>query len=111
MKSFKEKYNIKSNGQVFLILLVFAVTGSTAAFIAKPILTFIGITKQSVPIWVYYPLYILLIYPFYKVLLLFYALLFGQFNFFWNIIKKMLLKMKLTALVNYIDKKKNAFQK
>jgi hypothetical protein len=111
MTNFKQRWNIKSNWQLFLIIVVFAVTGSTAALIAKPILSLVGITKQTVSLWIYYPLYILLIYPFYKILLLFYAILFGQFEFFWKIIKKMLLKMKLNSIVNFIDKNKNAFQK
>lgn len=71
MTNFKQRWNIKSNWQLFLIIVVFAVTGSTAALIAKPILSLVGITKQSVSLWLYYPLYILLIYPFYKILLLF----------------------------------------
>lgn len=111
MANFKEKYNIKSNWQLFLIVVVFAITGSTAAFIAKPILSLLGISKQSISLWLYYPLYIVLIYPFYKTLLLLYAIVFGQFDFFWKIIKKMLQKMKLNRLVNFIEKNKKAFQK
>jgi hypothetical protein len=33
MASFKERWKIKSNWQVFVILLVFAITGSSAAYL------------------------------------------------------------------------------
>lgn len=103
-KELKSRWNIKSNFQFFIIFCVFAITGSTAAVIAKPILGVIGITKESVSLWLYYPLYILIIYPFYKILLLFYGALFGQLPFFWNIAKKLFLKMGFKFLVVFIEK-------
>lgn len=103
-KNLKARWNIKSNFQFFIIFCVFAITGSTAALIAKPILEWVGITKESVSLWMYYPLYILIIYPFYKILLLFYGALFGQFSFFWAIAKKMFVKMGLKFLVDRIEK-------
>ena len=84
MNKLKQRWNITSNFQFFTILMVFAITGSTSALIAKPILTFIGITKESVNIWLYYPLYIIIILPIYKILLLFIGTLAGQRDFFWN---------------------------
>lgn len=98
MGSFKERWGIESNGQVAIILFVFAITGSTAAYIAKPILSFIGITRESVPIWLYIPLYLIVLLPFYKVLLLTYGTLFGQRKFFWAFTKKMLSRMGLGFL-------------
>lgn len=100
----KLRWNIKTNFQFFIIFCVFAITGSTAAVIAKPILTYLGITKETVSLWVYYPLYIVLIYPFYKILLLVYGALFGQFSFFWNIAKKLFIKIGFKFLVNFIEK-------
>jgi manganese efflux pump family protein len=99
MATFKERWNIKSNGQLIVILIVFAVTGSSAAFVAKPILSFFGIVKGSVSHWIYYPLYIVLIFPVYQVLLVSFGFLFGQFTFFWAFEKKMLRSMKLGFLV------------
>lgn len=88
MTSFKERWNIKSNWQVFVILLVFAITGSSAAYLSKPILTLFGISKENP--WQYYPLYIILIFPVYQVLLVSFGFIFGQFTFFWAFEKKML---------------------
>jgi hypothetical protein len=99
MSSFKERWNIKSNWQVFVILVVFAITGSSAALLSKPILGIFGIIKGSVSNWVYYPLYILLIFPVYQVLLVSFGFLFGQHSFFWAFEKKMLISMGLGFLV------------
>lgn len=104
MNKLKQRWNITSNFQFFIILLVFAITGSTSALIAKPILTFIGITKESVSVWFYYPLYIIIILPIYKVLLLLIGTLAGQRNFFWNFIKKMLDRMGLGCIHRIFEK-------
>lgn len=105
MNKLKQRWNISSNFQFFIIILVFAITGSTSAYIAKPILAFLGITKVSVGAWLYYPLYIIIILPIYKVLLFIIGTLFGQKNFFWNFIKKMLDRMKLGFIGKFIDEK------
>ena len=104
MNKLKQRWNITSNFQFFTILMVFAITGSTSALIAKPILTFIGITKESVNIWLYYPLYIIIILPIYKILLLFIGTLAGQRDFFWNFIKKMLDRMGLGFIHRIFEK-------
>lgn len=76
-----------------LILLIFAITGSTAAYIGKPILAWCGISKQAVGIVGYIALYILVITPIYQVLLLAYAALFGQFNYFWTKQKRLFARL------------------
>ena len=105
MNKLKQRWNITSNFQFFTILMVFAITGSTSALIAKPILTFIGITKESVGIWLYFPLYIIIILPIYKVILLIIGTMAGQHTFFWNFIKKMLDRMKLGFIGKFVDDK------
>ena len=104
MNKLKQRWNITSNFQLFSILLVFAITGSTSALIAKPILTFIGITKESVGIWLYFPLYIIIILPIYKVILLIIGTMAGQHTFFWNFIKKMLDRMGLGFIYRIFEK-------
>jgi hypothetical protein len=103
MSSFKERWKIKSNWQVFVIIVVFAITGSSAAYLSKPILSLFGIVKGNVSNWLYYPLYILLIFPVYQLLLVSFGFIFGQFTFFWAFEKKMLKSMGLGFLVK--DKK------
>lgn len=104
MASFKERWNITSNRQVWIILLVFAITGSSSAYLAKPILEFIGITKETLTGWLYYPLYIVLIFPVYQVLLVFFGFIFGQFTFFWAFEKKMLRSVKLGFIADWFEK-------
>ncbi|MBJ2173026.1 diacylglyceryl transferase [Aureibaculum sp. A20] len=86
----KKRWNLTSNLQVIAILVVFSITGYTSLIIAKPILEFVGLPQATTNPWIYRPLRILLIFPFYQVLILIYGWLFGQFEFFWNFEKKML---------------------
>ena len=86
----KKRWNLTSNLQVIAILVVFSITGYTSLIIAKPILEFVGLPQATTNPWIYRPLRILLVFPFYQVLILIYGWLFGQFEFFWNFEKKML---------------------
>ncbi len=104
MSNFKKRWNITSNWQVFVILVVFAITGSSAALLSKPILGFFGITKETTNLWLYYPLYIVLIFPVYQVLLVSFGWLFKQHTFFWAFEKKMLRSMKLGFIADWFEK-------
>lgn len=95
MEKLKKRWNLTSNWQVFVILLVFSITGYSSLLIAKPILNLVGLDQATTNPWIYRPLRILLIFPFYQVLIVFYGWLFGQFAFFWNFEKKMLSRMGL----------------
>ncbi len=98
MASLKERWGITSNFQMVLIFIVFALTGSASAWITRPILAYIGITKDSLHPLLYWPLSLILILPVYKVLLILIGTLFGQRIFFWNFVKKMLIRMRLGFL-------------
>ena len=89
LNKIKIKWKIKSNFQLLIIFLVFGVTGSTAAWISKPILDFTGITQATISSWVYWPIRIIIIFPLYQTLLLIFGAIFGQYNFFKNFVKKM----------------------
>lgn len=90
MATFKQRWKITSTFQLTIIIIVFAITGSTAAYVSKPILACFGITRAASSPWLYFPLYIILILPVYQVLLVGYGFLFGQFRFFWAFEKKLL---------------------
>ena len=98
MKKLKERWEIDSNFQLFLILLVFAINGSFAAWVAKPVTEFIGISFENTSAWIYIPLRILLIFPIYQITLPIVGWVFGQFKFFWNFEKKMLSRLGLGFL-------------
>ncbi len=103
MDRLKERWGITSNFQLVLIFIVFAITGSSSVYVAKPFLSLIGLAREnfSTAWWggtLYWILRILLIFPFYQVLLVIYGWLFGQFKFFWEFEKKMLSRMGLSFL-------------
>jgi hypothetical protein len=98
MEKLKQRWGITSNFQLVVIFIVFAATGSTSAYLSKPVLGWMGITKDTLSLWAYYPLYIILIFPIYQVLLVFFGFISGQFTFFWNFEKRMLRMMGLGFL-------------
>ncbi len=98
MKKLKERWGIHSNFQLVIIFIVFAITGSSSVYVAKPFLEYINLDRTHFDngFWGgvgYYVLRILLIFPFYQVLLIVIGAIFGQFKFFWNFEKKMLNRM------------------
>ncbi|MFS4468406.1 DUF6787 family protein [Maribacter sp. 2210JD10-5] len=103
MEKLKERWGITNNFQLLVIFIVFAITGSSSVFVAKPFLNLIGLQLDNFPdTWwrglLYWTLRILLIFPFYQILLVIFGWLFGQFKFFWAFEKKMLSRMGLGFL-------------
>ena len=86
IEKLKNRWKLKSAGQVVIVLIVFACTGFTILFLKKPILTLLAgeegnTTLASV-------LYYIFILPLYNIVLLAYGFLFGQFQFFWDFEKR-----------------------
>ena len=102
MRKLKERWQIDTNWQLFVVFLVFAVTGSTAAKFAGPLTEAIGLTNDA-GWYIYWPVRILIIFPIYQVLLVFFGWLFGEFEFFWKFEKKMLRYTGLGFLVKHED--------
>lgn len=103
MEKLKKRWGITSNWQIFIILLVFSITGSTSLFITRPLLDFLGLVKENYfhsfgAILFYYTVRIILILIVYQILLLSFGWLFGQFNFFWGIVRKMLVRIGFKSL-------------
>lgn len=98
MEKLKKRWGIDSNFQIVIIFIVFGLTGSAAAKLAAPLTELIGLTQESTNPWLYWPIRILLIFPIYQVLLVFFGWLFGQFKFFWTFEKKMLNRLGLGFL-------------
>ena len=96
----QEKWGVNSLWQVFVICVVFAITGSMSLKVGRPVLDFIGVHQETMNPWLYWPARLLIIFPIYQVLLVFFGFVFGQFRFFWNFEKKMLSRMGLGFLFN-----------
>lgn len=90
---FKKKWNIESNFQLVIILIVFAVTGTSTLYVKEGIFFLLGITGET-DLWLRVILYILVILPAYNVMLLIVGFLFGQFRFAWEFEKKMFSRLK-----------------
>ncbi len=90
---FKEKWNIKSNWQLTIILIVFSITGSAALVVRKFAFSLMGIQPETT-LFLKIPLYILILFPAYQILLLIIGTLVGQFHFFYAFQKKSLAFLK-----------------
>jgi hypothetical protein len=97
MNRLKQRWGITSNFQLIIIFVVFAITGSAAAWLSKPICVWLGITKEDFGGW-FTLIRLIIIFPIYQVLLVLIGFLFGQFRFFWGFEKKMLKNMGLGFL-------------
>jgi len=95
IKYLKDKWNLKSNFQLVIILIVFAITGSGSLYISKPLMEFLSITTENMDIYLYWILRFIIVTVVYQFVLLLVAFVFGQFNWFWNFEKKILKKMGL----------------
>ncbi|SFZ92847.1 hypothetical protein SAMN05428642_1021035 [Flaviramulus basaltis] len=100
MDKLKKRWGIDSNWQIFAILLVFAITGSTASYIGKPILKLLSITTDSFGTYGYWLVRIVLLFIMYQFMLVFFGWLFGQHKFFWNFEKKMIRRVGLKRFVD-----------
>ncbi len=99
-KKLEHKWKVVYRWEMIRIFIVFAITGSSSVFVGKPIMAFIGITKENLNTFVYWFLYIIIGLIFYQLLLVFFGWLFGQFQFFWEFEKKMLRKFGLKRLID-----------
>ncbi len=90
MDKLKRRWNISSNTQLVLILLVFTINGSLSGIITKPILSFIGVSRENIPFIIYWLLYFLAISVIYYTLLIIISKIFGQYSFFKDFAKRSL---------------------
>ena len=77
-----------------LILCVFAITGTTTAFVSKLITGWVGFTEATHWLWKLLLRLVVLIFG-YQAILLVVAFLFGQFSFFWKYEKKILTRLRI----------------
>lgn len=88
-----KRWGVTYRWELIAIFLVFAVTGSSAGRLSDPLMEIIGLDKEIVSGWIYWPVRILLIFPIYQVLLVILGWIFGQYNFFKLFAKKMVSRM------------------
>ena len=90
-----KKFNAKSKFHLFIIFLVFGLSGSFSLWISSPIMSALDLNN----ILNNYPLYIfirvIIIILIYQLILIFFALIFGEFEYFWSFEKKFLKRIKI----------------
>ncbi|MBU2938657.1 hypothetical protein KO494_03795 [Lacinutrix sp. C3R15] len=94
-KKLENKWKVTYKWEMIAIFMVFAITGSSSLFVGRPLMKWIGITKENLNITIYWILYIIIGLIFYQILLVTYGWLFGQHKFFWEFEKKMLKRFGL----------------
>ena len=99
LENLKKRWGINSNLQVIKIIIVFGITGSLAAWLSKPFISFLNIVDEGTFLsWI---LRLIIIFPIYQIILIIVATLLGEFKWFWNFLKKMLIRMGFRFLSKY----------
>lgn len=101
-KKLEIKWKVDFKWELIAIFIVFAITGSASARLSGPVIEWIDLDRDTTNGWVFWPLRLLIIFPFYQILLVLMGWIFGQFEFFWAFEKKMLRKFGIK-----LDKENN----
>lgn len=88
----KKRWNVDGK-DLFLILCVFAVTGTTTAWVSRAITGWAGFTPETHPGWKWLLRAGVLVFG-YQAILLAVAACFGQFAFFWRFEKRLLQRLR-----------------
>lgn len=88
MERLKAKWGITSNLQLAVILIVFAISGSLSMFLSKPLLSVLGVEKEKLSLWVFWPVRIVVMFLSYYIVLVSVGTIFGQHRFFAAFAKK-----------------------
>jgi len=84
----KQKWGLKSNRDVFVIMIVFSIAGMSIVFVRKPLFHLLGVTPET-PFLLKFLLWLLIVFPTYQINLIIFGTLLGQFKFFWEKEKQM----------------------
>lgn len=105
----KNKWNITTNRDFILIMIVFSLAGMSIGFERKIVFHLFGIDKD--PLWVKILVYVPLIVPIYQVNLLIFGFLLGQFKFFLEkekrLIKFLLEKIRPSRSTSHITSRRS----
>jgi len=84
----KKKWNIDSNWDFVLIMVVFSIAGMSIVYVRQPLFHLLGITTAT-PFWIKFIAWLSIVFPTYQINLIIFGFLLGQFNFFWEKEKQM----------------------
>jgi hypothetical protein len=101
-KNLKKKWGIETSFQLIIIFIVFAITGSVAAKMSDPITTYLNL--DTLPGLFYWPIRILIVFPVYQILLVW-------FGFFFGVLVSMITFQKDKFIFNFFLKMSIMFSK
>ena len=87
-------FKVKNLKQLVIVFLVFSITGSLSVVLGEPIINFFfedGF-ENNLYFWI---VRIIIIFPLYQILLIIVGTIFGEFRYFWNIEKRILMRLKI----------------
>ena len=89
------KFNAKSKIHLFIIFLVFGLSGSFSLLISSPIMSILDMKNTLNNYTLYFFFRVLIIIPIYQLILIIIATIFGEFEYFWKFEKKILKRIKI----------------
>ena len=95
IQSLVNKFNAKSKFHLFMIFLIFGLSGSFSLWISSPIMSALDLKSTLNSYTLYIFLRVLIIIPIYQLILIVIATLFGEFEYFWRFEKKFLKRIKI----------------
>ena len=93
IEKMKKRWGVESFGGLLLILFIFAITGITTLYVRELVFGWIGIGSAT-PLWLELIAWIIIVFPSYQLLFLFFGFAMGQFEFVWEFEKKSLNRIK-----------------
>ncbi len=88
MEKLKNIFKVSSTYQLVVVFIVFGITGSLSLFLSDYILNYLNLENLIISL--------LLLLIIYQILLIIIGTLFGEFNYFWAMEKKILSRFKIT---------------
>lgn len=79
LQKLQDKWKLNSLFQVIIVLIIFALGGSTCAFLGRQIMPAFGFESKNFGYWVVYILLVTLLWP---MCVLAYSIILGQYPFF-----------------------------
>ena len=90
----RKSFKAESNWHLFIIFLVFAISGTLSVIVSGPIINFLKINEFVDSYSLYLTIKILIIFPVYQIVLLVVGTFFGQYRYFLDFEKKMLMRFR-----------------
>jgi len=93
LKKLEKHWIVDKKWKIIKLFMIFGITGTTSLFVTTPIFNAIGLTKENFGdntfyVILYYVIKFFAILPFYKILLLIFGWIFGEFEFYITFVKK-----------------------